>query len=89
MASSELLAELEAIEAKFESKAPWSVGALYSGIRHVQRNTDVFEDSLDCEVGEARNHALPGRYDGEPLAELRNILPRIIAELKSTKDTPL
>jgi hypothetical protein len=80
---SALLDELRAIEAEFESKAPWSEGALYSGIRHVQRNTDVMQASLELEEGDARNHNLPGRYDGTPLAKLRNALPRIIAALEA------
>lgn len=79
----ELIKELRAIEEQFESRAPWSESALYSGIRHVQRNTDIFEDALYYEEGGGEGIQTPGRYDGTPLAKLRNILPRLISALEA------
>ena len=74
-----ILDELKAIEASFESMAPWSENALSAAIRHVQRNTDVMYDALDG----SDEQGLPGRYDGTPLARLRNILPRVIGALEA------
>ena len=65
-----ILDELKAIEASFESMAPWSENALY---------TDVMYDALDG----SDEQGLPGRYDGTPLARLRNILPRVIGALEA------
>lgn len=77
-----VLDELKAIEASFEAKAPWNEDALYAAIRHVHRNTDIMEDTLDGSKLDDRG--LPGRYDGTPLARLRNILPRVIAALEAS-----
>lgn len=79
--NAEILEELKAIEAAFEAAAPWNTNALYSAIRHVQRNTDVMEYAIEGAAED--DQGLPGRYDGEPLARLRNILPRIIAALEA------
>lgn len=83
MSEDDFLSELKAIEAAIKSPAPWSEIALSAGIRHVQRNTDVFEDALELAVeteGEGMN--IPSRYDGEALAKLRNLLPKMIAYLE-------
>ena len=58
--------------------APWDVSALSAGIRHLQRNTEVMEES----IGDAGTN-LPDRYDGWAIAKLRNLLPEIIEALRS------
>lgn len=77
---SELRTKLEALEAMM-SRAPWSVGALSAGIRHLQRNTEIMEDAQEYADEPDKSANLPSRYDGGPLAELRNLLPEIIAAL--------
>jgi len=77
----ELVEKLKDLNAKM-APAPWSVAGLYCGIRHVQRNSDAMEDGRDNADDPADRKAnLPDRYDGEPLAKLRNLLPEIIAAL--------
>jgi len=80
----DLIARLEVISAAFEQPAPWCIAALSGGIRHLQRNCDVMEDYQEDASEEDKSGNLPGRYDGEPLAQLRNLLPDIIASLKAT-----
>lgn len=76
----ELLAKLQKIDSSL-IPAPWSVEALYSGIRHLQRNTEVMEEAQEYADESDKSANLPGRYDGENLAVLRNLLPEIIAAL--------
>jgi hypothetical protein len=65
---------------------PWNEDAVYSAIRHVQRNTDIFEQCIDY-AQDGEHKGMPGRSDGEPLARLRNLLPDIIAELEAITST--
>jgi hypothetical protein len=78
----EELDRLEALE-KGMTPAPWSVGALSAGIRHLQRNTTVMEDAQDYAKEPDKSANLPGRYDGEALAQLRNALPALIRAARS------
>lgn len=82
--TTELLAKLKKIDAEMV-EAPWAVCAVSAAIRHVQRNTDIMEYAIDGAEGADRMANLPGRYDGGPLAELRNLLPEIIAALTPTQ----
>jgi hypothetical protein len=63
--------------------APWCIAAVGGAIRHVQRNTDIMEEYRSETEEPDKSGNLPNRYDGEPLAELRNLLPWIIEQLKA------
>lgn len=78
---SELREELKTIHAAM-APAPWSVVALSAAVRHVQRNTDVMEDAQEYADEPDKSANIPDRYDGEPLARLRNLLPRILSALE-------
>lgn len=73
-----LVERLRAINAGL-SDFPWSKAGLQAGIRHIVRNTEVMEDARDSNDEQDLN--LPGKYDGDQLADLRNSLPEIIAEI--------
>lgn len=79
--SNEELAELERMETSMEP-APWSVTALSSAIRHIQRNTDIMEMAQEYAEEPDASANTPGRYDGGPLAHIRNVLPSLLAELR-------
>jgi hypothetical protein len=80
-----LIEKLSEINNSME-EAPWSENALSSGIRHLQRNTDVLENALVYSSDEGN---IPGRYDGENLAKLRNLLPEVITYLEDFRKSLL
>ncbi len=72
MTAKELLDTLTEVEINL-SKGPWSLGCVGEAIRHVYRNVD-HEQYCSCGNDEP---AMFGKYDGDPLAILRNALPDI------------
>lgn len=77
MIDKDRIAELLAIEKTMEP-APWSTDYLYGAIRHITRNVD--SDAFASEDWGKTGNA-PGRYDGTPLAKLRNSLPELLDTL--------
>lgn len=77
---SDLLKDLKDIESNIAS-SPWSEHALYSAIRHVERNTDIMSDAIEAQE-EGLPCGTPNKYDGTHLAKLRNLLPAVIAKLE-------
>lgn len=83
--TTELLAKLKKIDAEMV-EAPWSVCAVSAAIRYVYWYTEVMEYAIDGAEGADRMATLPDSNDGGPLAELRNLLPEIIAALTPTQE---
>lgn len=79
----DLIEALEMINREMAA-GPWNEDAVGAAIRHVQRNTDVMQDTLEY-ASEGDPRGLPDRYDGNHLAKLRNLLPEIIEALQKAE----
>ncbi len=62
------------------ARAPWCPEYLYSAIRHVQRNCDF--ECFDHQGDAADDCNQPNRYDGRPLAAIRNAVPAMLDEIE-------
>lgn len=72
--------ELEILE-KLEQRAapgPWSERWCYAAVRHVDKHCDADAFGLDPDD----DNRGWGRYDGVFIANMRNLLPRMLAEIK-------
>lgn len=77
--SEDELSNLERLEKKADP-GPWSTAWCYGACRHIVRNVDT--DAF-CDVPEATGW---GRYDGDFIATMRNVLPRLLAEIRYRRE---